>query len=140
MILLGLAFACSWMVVAAMAVHLPRLLEAAGATTVQAVAAGALIGPAQVAARLAEAGVLKRFHPLVSARLSVVLHPLGAGLLAFAGPVRRRAHSLSCTGRAAAFSPLPAEQFHSPCSGRKITAIGSGSLARRRVCPWPQRR
>jgi hypothetical protein len=86
MILLGLAFACSWMVVAAMAVHLPRLLEAAGATTVQAVAAGALIGPAQVAARLAEAGVLKRFHPLVSARLSVVLHPLGAGLLALAGP------------------------------------------------------
>ena len=86
MILLGLAFACSWMVVAAMAVHLPRLLEAAGATTVQAVAAGALIGPAQVAARLAEAGVLKRFHPLVSARLSVVLHPLGASLLAFAGP------------------------------------------------------
>jgi MFS family permease len=86
MVLLGLAFACSWMVVAAMAVHLPRLIEASGATTAQAVAAGALIGPAQVAARLAEAGVFTRFHPLVSARLSVLLHPLGACLLALAGP------------------------------------------------------
>jgi hypothetical protein len=33
MMILGFAFAASWMVVAAMAVHLPRLLEAAGATT-----------------------------------------------------------------------------------------------------------
>jgi hypothetical protein len=32
----------SWMAVTAMAVHLPRLLEAAGASTVQAVAAGAV--------------------------------------------------------------------------------------------------
>ena len=85
MIVLGIAFASSWMVVAAMAVHLPRLLEAAGATSVQAVAAGALIGPAQVAARIAEASLLKRFHPLVSARLSVILHPIGAGVLALAG-------------------------------------------------------
>ena|SRR5215468_7695948 len=39
MIVLGLAFAASWTVVTAMAVHLPRLLEATGASTVQAVAA-----------------------------------------------------------------------------------------------------
>jgi predicted MFS family arabinose efflux permease len=85
MIILSLAFAASWMVVAAMAVHLPRLLEAAGATSVQAVAAGALIGPAQVGARLIEASLLKRFHPMVSARLSVVLHPIGAAVLALFG-------------------------------------------------------
>ena len=65
------------MVVAAMAVHLPRLLEAVGAPTAQAVAAGAPIGTAQVAARLAEAGAFTRFHPLVSARLSVILHDVG---------------------------------------------------------------
>jgi hypothetical protein len=40
---LGFAFAASWMVVTAMAVHLSRLLEATGASTVQAVAAGTLI-------------------------------------------------------------------------------------------------
>ena len=85
MIVLGFAFAASWMVVAAMAVHLPRLLEAAGATSVQAVAAGALIGPAQVGARIVEASLLKRFHPMISARLSVALHPIGAGVLALFG-------------------------------------------------------
>lgn len=55
MLVLGFAFAASWMVVVAMAVHLPRMLEAAGATTVQAIAAGALIGPSQVGARILEA-------------------------------------------------------------------------------------
>lgn len=79
--LLGFAFAAGWVVSTAMAAHLPRLLEAAGATTAQAVTAAALIGPAQVAARLLEAGFLKRFHPLISARLSTITHPIGAILL-----------------------------------------------------------
>jgi hypothetical protein len=85
MVILGLAYAASWMVVAAMAEHLPRLLEVAGATAVQAVAAGALIGPAQVGARILEASLLKRFHPMVSARLSGALHPIGAAVLASFG-------------------------------------------------------
>jgi predicted MFS family arabinose efflux permease len=85
MLVLGLAFAASWTVVTAMAVHLPRLLEAAGASTVQAVAAGTLIGPSQVGARLFEASFMKRFHPMVSARLSVVLHPIGAAVLGLFG-------------------------------------------------------
>jgi len=94
LIVLAFAFAASWMVVAAMAVHLPRLLEAAGATSVQAVAAGMLMGPAQVAARVAEAGLLKRFHPLISARLAVVLHPIGAGVLALFGATSAAAFSV----------------------------------------------
>ncbi|HEY7547879.1 MAG TPA: MFS transporter [Hyphomicrobiaceae bacterium] len=85
MLVLGLAFAASWMVVAAMAVHLPRMLEAAGATAVEAVAAGALIGPSQVGARILEASLLRRFHPMISARLSVALHPIGAGVLGLLG-------------------------------------------------------
>jgi len=85
MIVLGLAFAASWAVVTAMAVHLPRLLEAAGASTIQAVAAGALIGPSQVGARILEASLMKRFHPMVSARLSVALHPIAAAVLALFG-------------------------------------------------------
>lgn len=79
--LLGFAFAAGWVVSTGMAAHLPRVLEAAGASAAEAVAAGALIGPAQVAARVIEAGFLSRYHPLVSARLSAVTHPLGAGLL-----------------------------------------------------------
>jgi MFS family permease len=80
MLLLAFAFASAWIVTAAMAAHLPRLLEAAGATSVEAIAAGALIGPAQVAARLVEAGFLSRYHPLVSARLCCLTHPLGAAV------------------------------------------------------------
>lgn len=80
--LLGFAFAAGWVISTAMAVHLPKLLEAAGATTVQAIAAGALIGPAQVAARLAEATLGQRHHPLLSARVSATFHPIGALLVA----------------------------------------------------------
>lgn len=114
MIVLGFAFAGSWMVVAATAVHLPRLLEAAGATSVQAVAAGALIGPAQVGARIVEASLLTRFHPLFSARLSVVLHPLGAGVLAMVG----------ASGASGAFALL-----HGAGSGILTIARGTVPLA-----------
>ncbi len=85
MILLAFAFAAAWSVTGAMAAHLPRILEAAGATTLQAVAAGALIGPAQVLARIVEASLLSRYHPLVSTRLACLAHPLGAAILALAG-------------------------------------------------------
>jgi hypothetical protein len=70
-----------------MAAHLPAMLQAAGATAAAADAAGALIGPARVAARVAEFGLLRRFHPLVSARLAMLGHPLGAlALLVVGGP------------------------------------------------------
>jgi hypothetical protein len=49
--------------------------------------AGALIGPAQVAARLLEFGLLRRYHPLVSARVAAAAHPVAAvALVTFAGP------------------------------------------------------
>jgi hypothetical protein len=85
MILLAFAFAAAWIVTAGMAAHFPRIVEAAGATPAQAIAAGALIGPAQVGARLLEVGPLARFHPLVSARLATITHPIGAALLLVTG-------------------------------------------------------
>jgi Major Facilitator Superfamily len=85
MVLLGFAFAAAWSVTSAMAAHFPRILEAAGATSLQAVAAGALIGPAQVAARVVEASLLSRYHPLLSARLSCLTHPIGAAIVGIAG-------------------------------------------------------
>jgi predicted MFS family arabinose efflux permease len=85
MVLLAFAFAAAWSVTGAMAAHLPRILEATGATTVQAVSAGALIGPAQVLARILEAGFLSRYHPVVSTRLACLMHPLGAAIVALGG-------------------------------------------------------
>jgi MFS family permease len=85
MVLLAFAFASAWTVTGAMAAHLPRILEAAGATSVQAVTAGALIGPAQVAARIFEMSFLSRYHPVVPTRLACMGHPVGAAILAIAG-------------------------------------------------------
>ncbi len=84
--LLAFVFGAAWFVTGSMAAHLPRLLGLAGATPVHAVAAAALVGPAQVVARLAEFFVLRRAHPLVSARLATTLHPIGAAALAVLGP------------------------------------------------------
>lgn len=84
-LLLAFVFAVGWFVAGSMAAHLPRLLERAGARPVEAVVAAALVGPAQVAARLAEFVVLRRIHPLVSARVATSLHPIGAGVLAVMG-------------------------------------------------------
>jgi MFS family permease len=85
MVLLAFTFAAAWTVTGAMAAHMPRILEAAGATTVQAVAAGALFGPAQVVARIIEASFLSRYHPLLSTRLACLTHPIGAAILALVG-------------------------------------------------------
>jgi MFS family permease len=86
MILLAFVFAAAWFVTGAMAAQLPTLLERAGATPVQAVAAAALVGPAQVAARLGEFLILRHIHPLVSARIAALLHPIGAVVFALIGP------------------------------------------------------
>lgn len=86
MFLLAFVFAAAWFVTGSMAAHLPHLLQRWGATPIAAVAAAALVGPAQVAARIAEYLLLRRTHPLVSARVAAVLHPLGAAFLALAGP------------------------------------------------------
>lgn len=85
MIVLAVVFGATWFVSTALAAHLPRLLEALGATPAAAIGAGALIGPAQVVARLAEFGLLRRAAPLVSARLAAALHPVGALVLAVVG-------------------------------------------------------
>jgi len=86
MFLLAFVFAAAWFVTGSMAAHLPRLLERAGATPLQAIAAAALIGPAQVAARVVEFVLLRRVHPLVSARIAALLHPVGAVVFAAVGP------------------------------------------------------
>jgi len=83
--ILAFVFAVTWFVSTAMAAHLPRLLQAFGATLGAAVAIGALVGPAQVGGRLLEFGVLRHVHPLLSARLAALMHPVGAVLLALLG-------------------------------------------------------
>jgi MFS family permease len=83
--ILAFFFAATWFVQGAMAAHLPGLLRAAGASATEAVAAAALVGPAQVAARLVEFGLLRSLHPIVSARIASVMHPVGAAVVVLFG-------------------------------------------------------
>ncbi|WP_447919778.1 MFS transporter [Achromobacter aegrifaciens] len=92
--LLAFVFAATWFISTAMATHLPRMLEAAGATLTAAVAVGALIGPAQVAGRLLEFGFLRRVHPLLSARLAALAHPAGVAVLLAGGPAMAPAFAI----------------------------------------------
>ncbi len=84
--ILAFYFCATAFVTGAMAAHLPRFLEAAGATPTAAIAAGALVGPAQVAARLVEFGLLRAIHPVWSGRIAAIMHPLGAAVLGLLGP------------------------------------------------------
>lgn len=86
MAILAFYFAATAFVTGAMAAQLPRLLEAAGASEGAAIAAGVLVGPAQVVARIVELGLLRSLHPVWSARLAAVMHPLGAAVLGALGP------------------------------------------------------
>jgi MFS family permease len=65
--------------------HLPRVLELAGASPAAAVAAGALIGPAQVGARVIEFSLLRGVHPLWIGRTALLTHPVAAALLLLGG-------------------------------------------------------
>jgi predicted MFS family arabinose efflux permease len=112
--LLAFVFAAAWFVSTAMAAHLPQLLQASGASLTGAVAAAALVGPAQVAGRLLEFGWLSRWHPLLSARLAALAHPLGALMMLLVGVPQAGA-------LAAAFTVLHG-------AGNGILTIAKGSL------------
>jgi MFS family permease len=87
MLLLGITFAIVAFVSTAMAAHLPRLLQASGAGVAASIAAAALVGPAQVAARFMEYLSMHRWqpHPVIAARVAAALHPVAAGMLALVG-------------------------------------------------------
>jgi predicted MFS family arabinose efflux permease len=85
-VLLAFIFAVTWFISTAMAAHLPRLLQANGVALATALVFAGLVGPAQVAGRLLEYGLLRNLHPLISARLAGAMHTLGAvAFLVFGG-------------------------------------------------------
>jgi MFS family permease len=139
MILLAFVFAAAWTVTGAMAVHFPRILEAAGATPVEAIAAGALIGPAQVGARILEASFLSRFHPLWSTRLACITHPIGAVVMAIFGAAGASAFALlhgSGNGiLTIARGTLPLAVFGPKNYGYRLGIIGAPARMAQAVAP-----
>lgn len=87
MVAIAYVFAATGFVSSGFSALLPTMLVQFGATTGAALFAGMLVGPAQVAARILEAGWLGRYHPLASTRLATLMNPLGVIILIVGGPV-----------------------------------------------------
>jgi MFS family permease len=60
---------------------MPRMLEGIGVPLAVAFAIGAFVGPSQVLGRLLDFFFMRRWHPLISARIAAFAHPVGATLL-----------------------------------------------------------
>jgi MFS family permease len=82
---LAFVFAGTWFGSTSMAAHLPRVLQEAGASLPAAIAAAALVGPAQVGARVMEFWLMRHVQPLTSAQVATLAHPVGAGILLASG-------------------------------------------------------
>jgi MFS family permease len=84
-VLLAWVFACGWFNSTAIATQLPALLQAAGLGLAAAVSLGMLIGPAQVAGRIAELSLQRWLPPLRSARLAAATHPVAVSFVLLGG-------------------------------------------------------
>lgn len=80
-VLLALAFSLQGFVVSAMSVHLLSILQGLGLSAAVAVGIGAMVGPAQVAGRLAEMLFGASLSPVTTAWISAAMMPLGFVLL-----------------------------------------------------------
>ena len=87
MIAVAVMFATTSFVSSGLSAIMPNLLTHFGLTATAAIAASALVGPSQIAGRLAEMSFLRRFHPVVSARLATVFLPVGVAAMALGGPI-----------------------------------------------------
>lgn len=81
--LLAVIFTTGGAVWAMISVHLIAVLQASGLTLAAAVALGALIGPAQVGARVIEMIAGRHYHPLWTLAVAVFLITAGLALLRF---------------------------------------------------------
>jgi len=140
LVLLAFVFAATRFVATAMGAHLPGLLMAVGGSLAAAVAAGTLVGPAQVGGRLLEFGLLRRVHPLLSARLATLGHPLGAlALLAFGMPAAVPFVLLHGAGNGIltiAKGTLPLVVFGPQGYGMRQGWLSMPSLVLQALAPW----
>jgi predicted MFS family arabinose efflux permease len=80
-LLIGMMLTILALVVSSVSVHLLDALKQLGIATAIALAIGMVIGPSQVAARIAEFSLGRNLHPTWSARFGILLCLLGLGLL-----------------------------------------------------------
>ena len=94
MICLAGFFTVRWFITSAIAVHILALLRGIGLDAAAAVVVASLIGPGQVAGRVLEWTIGRRFGLLFRARMAALLFPIGAATLPLGGPVTATAFAL----------------------------------------------
>jgi hypothetical protein len=94
MICLAGFFTVRWFITSAIAVHILALLRGIGLDAAAAVVVASLIGPGQVAGRVLEWTIGRRFGLLFRARMAALLFPIGAAILPLGGPVTATAFAL----------------------------------------------
>jgi len=87
-------FTLRWFITSAIAVHILALLQGIGMNAAEAVVVASLIGPGQVAGRVVEWTIGRKFGLLSRARVAALLFPIGAAILPFGGPVAPIAFAL----------------------------------------------
>jgi predicted MFS family arabinose efflux permease len=85
MVLFSAIVAASAVVIGALAVHLVPILEASGLAAATAVVVASLKGAAQVAGRIWDLTLARRWHPVDVGRVSVALIPLSFAVLILGG-------------------------------------------------------
>ena len=140
MVLMAGAFAVLAAIGSAMSAHLPPLLNALGVGPAAAVGAAALVGPAQVAARLAEFALVRRIHPLVSGRVAVAMFPIGAGLLITFGAIAAAPFAILYGAGNGLFTivrgALPLALFGERNYGRRLGVLNVPSRLLQAVSPF----
>lgn len=87
MMRMAIFFAGAWAVASAMAAHLPRLLVDLGMSVERAAWAAGLMAASAMLVRLLDITVLHRSHPILTARLAALFHPVGALMATLFGTV-----------------------------------------------------
>jgi len=85
MVLFSVIVAASAIVIGALAVHLVPILEATGLAAATAVFVASLKGAAQVAGRIWDLTLARRWHPVDVGRVSIALMPLSFAVLMLGG-------------------------------------------------------
>jgi hypothetical protein len=98
------------------------------------------VGPAQVAARLAEFALVRRIHPLVSGRVAVAMFPIGVGLLISFGAIAAAPFAILYGAGNGLFTivrgALPLALFGERNYGRRLGVLNVPSRLLQAVSPF----
>jgi hypothetical protein len=136
--LLALAFTLGDVIWSVMSVHLIVLLQARAVPLVEAVALGALVGPAQVAARAVEMVSGRHYHPIWTLVASSLLFSAGVALLWVGQPLLAVGFALYGAGggmRSIARGTLPLALFGASGYPTLIGRLAMPSLLAQSISP-----